>query len=169
MSGTHRREQPADRAAVREVHRLAFGRDDEARLVDALRDEGHARCSLVAEERGRIVGHILFSSLPIVGEGGSAVEALALAPVAVVPSHQRRAIGSELVRDGLKACQQAGHRIVVVLGEPAFYGRFGFSARLALPLRSPYAGEAFQALELVPGALEGVAGVVRYPPPFERL
>jgi putative acetyltransferase len=81
-------------------------------------------------------------------------------------SHQRRGIGSLLVREGLGTCRDAGHRIVVVLGHPEFYPRFGFSAKMAEPLKSPYSGPEFMAVELVPGALEGVEGEVRYPPPF---
>ncbi|WP_435021491.1 hypothetical protein TA3x_002402 [Tundrisphaera sp. TA3] len=73
------------------------------------------------------------------------------------------------IREGLAARRDAGHRIVVVLGHPEFYPRFGFSARMADRLRSPYAGPAFMAVELVPGALEGIEGEVRYPPPFEAL
>lgn len=150
------------------MNRLAFGQEDEARLVDALRAGGHARISLVAEEEGRGVGHILFSDLPIITKGG-VVPALSLAPMAVIPSHQRRGIGSLLVWGALRACRDAGHRIVVVLGHPGFYPRFGFSARLAERLGSPYSGPAFMAAELVPGALEGVEGEVRYPPPFSLL
>ena len=163
-----RDETSDDLDSIRDVNRLAFGQDDEGRLVDALRDGGYVKVSLVAEEAGRVVGHILFSDLPIVTEGGT-VEALALAPMAVIPSHQRRGIGSMLVREGLRTCAEAGHRIVVVLGHPEFYPRFGFSAKMAGRLRSPYSGPAFMAIELVPGALEGVEGEVRYPPPFEGL
>ena len=72
-----------------------------------------------------------------------------------------------LVREGLRTCVEAGHRIVVVLGHPEFYSRFGFSAKLARRLKSPYSGPAFMALELVSGALEGVEGEVQYPPPFD--
>ena len=97
--------------------------------------------------------------------------ALALAPMAVLPEWQRQGIGSMLVRAGLDLCREAGHEIVIVLGHPEFYPRFGFSADLARPLTSPYssAGDAWMALELVPGALRRVAGEVRYPLPFSTL
>jgi putative acetyltransferase len=162
-----RDEVPADRAAVRDVHRQAFGQDEEARLVDALRDGGYARVSLVAEDEddGRVVGHVLFSALPIETSAGT-VDALALAPLAVLPDRQRTGVGSALVREGLRACRDRGHRIVVVLGHQDYYPRFGFSAGRAARLRSPYSGPSFMALELVAGALEGVEGEARYPAPF---
>lgn len=165
---TIRDEIPADRVAIREVHRLAFGGEDEGRLVDALRAGGFGRAALVAEVDGRIVGHVLLSSLVIDTEDGP-LEALSLAPLAVVPDHQGRGIGSRLVSEGLRQAAEQGHRIVIVVGEPGYYGRFGFSAEAARPLQSAYAGEYFQALALVPGALDGVAGSVRYAPPFEAL
>ena len=165
MNATVRAETPEDLEAIREVHRRAFGQEDEARLVDALRDGGYARLSLVAEEGGRVVGHVLFSDLPIVTQAGT-LHGLALAPVAVLPARQRQGIGSRLVREGLRACAKAGHRVVVVLGHADYYPRFGFSARLAGRLKAPFSGPAFMALELVPGALAGVTGEVRYPPPF---
>lgn len=86
--------------------------------------------------------------------------------MAVLPAKQRQGIGSQLVREGLRVCAEAGHRIVVVLGHPDFYPRFGFSAQLAERLKAPFARPAFMALELVPGALENIIGEVRYPPPF---
>ncbi len=70
------------------------------------------------------------------------------------------------MREGLRACAEAGHRAAVVLGHPDYYPRFGFSARLAEPLKAPFSGPAFMALELVPGASEGVTGEVRYPASF---
>lgn len=130
---------------------------------------GFVRLSLVAEVGGQIVGHILFSAVTIHTETG-VIEALALAPMAVLPMHQRRGIGSKLVEEGLRACRDAGHKIVLVLGHPAFYPRFGFSAKLAEPLSSPFGGgEAWMAVELVPGALAGVAGRVEWPGPFSSL
>src|SRR5262245_10322368 len=167
MSERHLRpETSADHEAIRHVNRLAFGQDDEARLVDALRDGGYVRVSLVAERAGQVVGHVLFSDLPIL-TGDGTVSALALAPMAVLHEFQRQGVGSALVQKGLEVCRKGGHHIVVVLGHPDFYPRFGFSARLAQPLSSPFGGrEAWMALELVPGALGSVAGWVRYPPPF---
>ena len=163
-----RAESIADQPAIREVNRLAFGRDAEARLVDELRDEGFARLSLVAEDDDRVIGHLLFSALAINGDVDT-IEALALAPVAVVPDRQRQGIGAALIRAGLERCRELGHRIVVVLGDPAWYPRFGFSADLALPLTCSYSGPALMALELIPEVLNGVRGELQYPPPFARV
>jgi putative acetyltransferase len=164
-----RPEAEADRDAVRRLNRLAFEGEAEARLVDALRDGGHVRVSLVADLDGEIVGHVLFSDLPIVTADGT-VPALSLAPLAVLPRHQRQGVGSALLRRGLEVCREQGHRIVLVLGHPEFYPRFGFSADLARPLESPFGGgEPWMALELVPGALGNVSGRVEYPPPFAEL
>jgi putative acetyltransferase len=162
-----RPEEDSDLEAVRRVHRLAFGRDDEARLVDALRAQGYARLALVAQMDREVVGHILFSALPIITPSGT-VPGLALAPLAVLPEFQRQGIGSGLVRRGLEACRDQGERIVIVLGHPDYYPRFGFSATLARRLQSPFGDtDSFMALELTPGALAQVSGAVRYPPPFE--
>jgi putative acetyltransferase len=161
-----RLETPSDQHAIREVNRLAFGRDDEAGLVNSLRDGGFIRLSLVAQVHRAIVGHILFSELAIISDMGT-IPALALAPLAVVPECQRHGIGSQLVRHGLAACREQGHRIVIVLGHPHFYPRFGFSAELARRLDSPYSGEAFMAIELVENALQRISGRVQYPAPFE--
>lgn len=160
-----RPETPDDHDAIRQVVTAAFGQADEADLVDALRAQGYARLSLVAENEGRIAGHILFSALPIHTERG-VVDSLALAPVAVVPELQNQGIGSALIREGLQQSRAMGFGSVVVLGHANYYPRFGFSVELARPLQSPYAGDHFMALELVPGALAGVTGRVAYPPPF---
>jgi len=77
------------------------------------------RLLLVAELDGKVVGHILFSSIQIVSDTNS-VDALALAPMAVIPEHQRKGIGSSLIESGLEQCRQAGHRIVIVVGHPSY-------------------------------------------------
>ncbi len=161
-----RTETDADFDAIRRVNRGAFGQEAEGKLVDDLRDGGYARLSLVAEEDGLIVGHILFSELPIQTAEG-VIDALSLAPMAVLPDHQRRGIGTALVQEGLRLCKSLGHHIVVVLGHVDYYPRFGFSASLAEPLTCAYAGPALMALELVPGALDGVSGELKYPAPFQ--
>ncbi len=161
-----RPESPADHAAIAEVNRLAFGQEEEAALVTALRDADYVTFSLVAEMNQRLVGHILFGPLAIVTPQGD-IPALSLAPMAVLPGHQRQGVGSQLVAEGLNRCRDAGHRIVIVLGHPDYYPRFGFSAKLAESLQSPFSGsDAWMAVELVPGALRGLAGAVKYPPPF---
>src|SRR5918997_6840064 len=98
-----RTETGADLAAVGEVNRLSFGREAEARLVDGLRDGGYARLSLVAEEEGRLVGHIMFSEAVIRTDGGE-VGALALGPVGVIPERQGRGVGPGPIPEGLEPC-----------------------------------------------------------------
>ena len=163
---TIRPEQPGDAAAVRSVHEAAFPGHDEARLVDALRAAGRTVVSLVAEDNGRIVGHVAFS--PVTVEGAS--DGVGLAPVAVIPTAQRGGIGSRMIRDGLDICRQNGFGFVVVLGAPAYYGRFGFTPAHAWGLDDEYGGgEAFQALELRAGSIPKDAGRVRYAPEFAAL
>ena len=163
-----RRENPGDVPAIREVNRKAFGREEEVWLVDELRDGDYARLSLVAEEARRIIGHILFSEAVIRTEGGD-TKALALGPMAVTPERQGQGIRAALVREGLDRCARMGSRVIVLLGHPGYYPRFGFSAELARSLSSPYSGDAFMALELVPGALSGVTGEFEFAPPFGAL
>ncbi len=162
-----RNEHRGDLSQVKLVHRRAFGRDAEARVVERLHEDGEVIVSLVAARDGLIVGHALFSRLPIETEVGD-IGAAALGPIAVLPEWQRRGIGSALVRRGLEECQLRGCAAVVVLGHPEYYPRFGFSAARAAALQAPYSGEAFLALELVPGVLAR-GGVVRYPAAFQSV
>jgi putative acetyltransferase len=161
---TIREESPIDYDGIDRVNRLAFGRGDEALVVDRLRAARLVITSLVAvSATDGIVGHILFSRLPI-HTGAGRVAAVSLGPVAVQPEYQRRGIGAALIRAGLDNCRQAGESIVIVVGHPGYYPHFGFSSELAKSLQSPFHGEAWMALELRHGALEGVRGVVEYPP-----
>lgn len=121
-----RRENALDRDAICKVNRLAFGNNAEANLVGALRDSGFVAVSLVAEMNGKVVGHILFIRVQISGKTGI-LESLSLAPMAVLPEFQRQRIGSKLLTVGLATCRAMGHKIVLVLGHPEFYQRFGFS------------------------------------------
>ena len=152
-------------SAIRAVHAAAFGRPDEADLVDALRAQGYAILSLVATIGGRVTGHILFSRMWIKTTAGL-IPAISLAPVAVLPEYQRQGIGSRLIERGLEMLRERGEAIAIVLGHPDYYPKFGFSAAKAAPLLSPFPPEAFLAMELRAGALDGIEGRVIYPPPF---
>jgi putative acetyltransferase len=160
-----RDEQPWDRQWVRIVNEAAFGRSDEADLIDRLRAEGVVLLSLVAEIDGQIVGHILFSRMTVETAQGP-VAAVSLAPMAVLPNHQGRQVGSQMIRLGLTQLRDRGERIVIVLGHKEYYPRFGFTAENARHLASPFPPEAFMALELSNGALAGIHGAVRYPSAF---
>lgn len=165
---TIRAETSKDIAAIRHVLEMAFGQASEARLVEALRQVDALITSLVAVEKEQIVGHIAFSAVFIESLHATA-NAVALAPLAVLPTHQRRGIGGELVRRGLTQCRRAGHRVVLVLGEPAFYQRFGFIKASLHGICCPFdvPDDAFMAAELFPGALAGQSGSVKYRPELD--
>jgi putative acetyltransferase len=166
MGVTVRPERANDRAAVRRVNEAAFGQPDEADLVDAVRSAPEA-ISLVAESDDAVIGHILFTRVTIEAAGRQA-EAMGLAPMAVLPEWQRRGVGTALVKAGLAACAASGHEIIVVVGHPSYYPRFGFVPGYSKGMRYDVdvPDEAFMVLELRRGALERVAGVVKYRPEF---
>jgi len=160
-----RPERPAERTAVRRVNEAAFAGADEADLVDRLRESAGADyLARVAVLDDEVVGHIVFSPVTL-DPPRPDLDLRGLAPMAVLPAHQRTGIGTALVRRGLDACRRDGADAVVVLGHPAYYPRFGFRRADTFGLTSQYEAppEAFMALELVPGSLEDVrGGIVRY-------
>jgi putative acetyltransferase len=133
--------------------------------VDRLRREGAVLASFVAEQDGSLVGHILFSRI-LIETVGESLAAVALAPLAVMPARQRLGIGARLIRHGLGWLPGRGEKIVIVVGHKDYYPRFGFSSERARVIESPFPADAFMVLELVPGALDGIRGVVRYPDAF---
>lgn len=156
------RERPEDQEAVAVVIARAFGRADEALLVEALRGAGDISLSLVARESIGITGHIAFQ--PVRVEGSAApVAAFSLAPVSVVPERQGRGIGSALIRNALDQLRDNGADIVFVLGDPAYYERFGFSVRAAEAFTSPWPGPHFMALDMTGRA---TGGRLTYPRAF---
>jgi putative acetyltransferase len=160
-------EKPGDEAAIRWVNDQAFGQADESRIIDAIRTAGGFLISFVAVEGSTTVGHILFSPVSIETQGPQP-RAMGLGPVAVAPDVQRQGIGSRLVESGLQECRRLGYQAVVVVGEAEFYPRFGFRPGRAYGLRCEFEvpEDVFMVLELTPGALVGVAGLVRYLPEF---
>jgi putative acetyltransferase len=157
-----RDEQPVDIPSIRSIVEEAFLQPAEARLVDRLRGDGEAVVSGVAVEAGQIVGYIMLSKM------SAPFRALGLAPVAVTPRRQRNGVGSQLIRWGLEQAKSKGWQGVFVLGDPKFYGKFGFSAALASGFESPYAGEHFMALALN-GFLPATSGKVEYAAAFKML
>lgn len=158
--------EPEDALAIRAIVASAFGRADEARLVERLRADGDAFIELVAEDEdsGELIGSILFSPLAI-DRPGETLTALALAPVAVRPDRQKDGVGSALIRAGIEQARFAQAPAIILLGHPAYYPRFGFSAAAAESLDAPFSGSSFMALELEPGALRA-GGSVRYAAAF---
>jgi putative acetyltransferase len=157
------KEEEQDEIAA--LHRAAFGGPVEAAIVRALDDNDLIVLSAVAVIGGAVVGHVLYSRLETEIDGRK-VRALALAPMAVKPMRQRQGIGTRLLNETLARLSKTKYEAVIVVGHPDYYPRFGFSAGLAKKLASPYAGDAFMALELKDGALSGDAGSVTYPDAF---
>ena len=162
-----RGEESADAPGVRRVNEQAFGRREEADLVERLHATGRVVVALVAEVDGVIVGHILFSPATIEGTAGTCA-GVALAPMAVLPSHQHRGIGRRLVEEGIMACKEQGHSRIIVVGHPQYYPWFGFGPASRYGLRCEFSvpDEAFMALALAPNAFNGCAGLVKFAPEF---
>ena len=167
-----REETPKDTADIRRVNKRAFSQPNEADLVDALRRRGAVALSLVAIKDSRIVGHILFSPVTIepgtIESLGSSFTAIALGPMAVLPEYQNQGIGSQLVETGLKMCRKAGHQVVIVLGHPNYYPRFGFVPAKSLGIRCPFdvPNEVFMVKKLVENFTGTPNGLVKYQPEF---
>jgi putative acetyltransferase len=161
-----RHETASDLEAVFHVEREAFEREEEARLVDLLRTNGKALLSLVAEQDGEVIGHVLFSPMTI--EGKESHPAVCLGPIAVLPAHQRQGIGGKLIEAGLAELRAAGHRAVFLQGHPTYYPRFGFRPAREFDVHLDEDRDAFMIMELYPGALDGASGWVRYAEEFDR-
>jgi len=156
-----RAETPADADAVHAVVAGAFGQADEADLVRRLHADGDGVVSLVAEEGGVIVGHVLLSAMT------APFRALGLAPVSVVPARQGAGVGTALIREAIRLARAAGYDAIFVLGDHHYYRRFGFDVEAARGFASPYAGDHFAVLALQP--LPATTAEVDYAPAFAAL
>ncbi len=164
-----RLETTEDKAAIRHVNQEAFGQKDEAEIIEKLRERGVLLLSLVAVQDDVVVGHIAFSPVEITSENSS-FEAIALAPMAVLPAYQSKGIGSQLVLAGLNECRRSRHEIIVVLGHPNYYPRFGFvpAKRKGVKCEFEVPDEAWMVLELREGALAGRQGTVSFQLEFKE-
>ena len=164
-----RLENEEDIEAVQAVNESAFETSEEARLVAALRKQAQPVISMVAEDDGKIIGHIMFS--PVTLEGHYDLKIMGLAPMSVMPERQRQGIGSALVHEGLEKCKKLGFGAVVVLGHPDYYPRFGFLPTKLFGIKSDYdvPEDVFMVKELQPGYLDDARGTIMYHDVFSKV
>ncbi|MBW4488579.1 MAG: N-acetyltransferase [Trichocoleus desertorum ATA4-8-CV12] len=163
-------ETPADYPAIADLLFAAFKQGDEAHLVEQIRlsDRYIPELTLVAEKAGVVVGHILFSYIDLVGE--ETLPVLGLAPLAVHPQYQRQGMGSALVQIGLAKAEERGDVIVIILGHPPFYNRFGFEPSVNYGIESPFPVPAgFFMVKLLQPELQGYQSKVIYPSAFQSV
>lgn len=163
-------ERAGDRQAVLALIREAFsaserGYDGEAELVDMLDADGDLAFSHVAENDGKIVGHIALSPMQAEAEG-EAIRALGLGPVAVLPEHQGQGIGCALIGAAHDWASKNSWQMIFLLGDPEYYARFGYSAAAARSFASPYAGPYWQAIILDDALTLSKMGKADYAPAF---
>ena len=159
-----RLETPDDQPQVRAVNEKAFERPEEAGIVDRLRLSCPEAISLVAEDDGKVVGHIIFTVVFIDSPRGE-VWGRGLAVMAVLPERQRQGIGSQLAERGLDLLREQGCPFVIVVGHAEYYPRFGFTRASQYKLSSQWENmpdEAFMVLVFDEGAMQGVSGVAAY-------
>ena len=160
-----RPERSDDARAIGDILIAAFSGDAEAGLVERLRRDGNLVLALAADD-GEVRGYVAFPRLRVENADG-AHDVVGLAPVAVAPGLQRRGIGSALIREGHRRLVEQGESLVFVLGDPAYYTRFGYSLLAAQPFKSNYSGPYFMAQRLREGG--PIGGKVRYPAAFDDL
>jgi len=173
LTGTiiYRGETAGDEEGIGRVNDLAFGQPNEGRLVTALRTkpEFKRELSLVAELDGSIIGHILFFPVQI-RTVDDHFPGLSLAPLAIIPKYQNMGIGGTLILKGLKTARNLGYTAAFVLGHPDYYPRFGFTRASEWGIYCPFPApdDAFMAIELTEGALEGIRGTVIFPEEYSE-
>ncbi len=156
-----RREESADIPKIRRVNKEAFETQMEADLVDALREDGAVVISLVAIDKSEIIGHILFTKVSLEGFD---IPIIGIGPMAVLPEHQGKGVGTQLMKVGLEECELKNYEAVVVLGYQDYYTRFGFSPSIEYGIKSEYdvPPEVFMVKELKKGVLVGKSSTIKY-------
>lgn len=157
-----RRETEVDLPAVYALNVSAFDTNAEAELVEALRGKVSNHISLVAETAGRIVGHIMFTPVDLLGCSSALI--MGLAPMAVKKEFRNQGVGSALIKLGIEACAESKAGALVVLGHPNYYPKFGFETASKFDLSCEYdvPEDVFMALEIIPGYLAKKSGVIKY-------
>lgn len=167
-----RGEKNADLDTITEIYRLAYGREDEGNFINAIRktksyEKGF---SLIAEKDGAALGHVMFSK-GFITHRGRRFKCLVLGPVAVMPEHRRKGIGTALINEGLERAREVGFGAVVVVGDPVYFSRFGFVPAITKKLRTSLKvpDENFMVREVSRNALRGIIGTVMFPREFLTL
>ncbi len=158
-----RKETPADTSRIHHLNAIAFGQADEAQIVDNLRKSDALSVSLVAEENKQIIGHIAFSPVCIERQPEK-INILGLGPMAVLPAYQNKGIGAQLIEQGLALCKEANCDLVVVLGHPNYYPRFGFVPTQPFGILCEYdvPADVFMLQELKKGVVSKLTGTIKY-------
>lgn len=168
-----RQENKDDVKDIYKINTLAFGQENEAKLVDLLRNNKIfvPELSLVATIDNKLVGHILFTKIKIVDNIQNEFESLALAPMAVLPDIQKKGVGAQLIKAGLYKAKELNFKSVIVLGHKHYYPKFGFEPTEKWEIKAPFPVKAntFMGLELKTGGLKNVRGTVKYPQEFDTI
>lgn len=159
-----------DLEAILRLEEESFGEEEGPDIVELIKlmlndPTAQPLLSLVAEDGGQIVGHIVFTGVTI-GEYADRIKASILAPLAVAKGRQRQGIGGMLINDGLGRLKESGIALVFVLGYPDYYTRYGFEPATPHgfiaqhPIPSQHA-DAWMVQELVPGSMASISGQVQ--------
>jgi len=157
MSLLIRDETEADYASIDHVNDVAFEETTQSQIIRELRTTEEALWSQVLLKDNEIIGHLMFYKVWLDGELITA----GLGPLSILPEHQRRGYGGQLIRSGLKKCDPERHQIIFLLGHTEYYPRFGFSSELGSNYVSPWPRPAFMGLKLNPSA--PTSGTLTFP------
>ncbi len=162
---TLRGEELGDQGQIRDLLEASFPGTGEALLVDRLRSDGDIVLSLVGEDAGIVAGYVAFSRLTVEGDGRP-FPAVALAPLAVYPEYQQQGIATQLIRESHACLAALGETLSVVVGEPGYYGRFGYSNKRAVGFECEYQSPFLMALSF---GFAPTSGRLVYPAAFNVL